>query len=75
MLRQDTHSDTKSDDLFETAATVQDIHPGMKPGDIFVALDDSELGKWKNPLCGDLYLKKQDGRKELEGSVLLYYKT
>lgn len=52
----------------------QDTYPGMKPGDIFVTLDDSELGKGKTPLRGDLYLKVQDDRKELDGSALLYAK-
>ena len=50
----------------------QNIPFDMKPGDIFVTLDDSELSAGKSPLCGELYLKTGDGRKNLDGSVLLY---
>lgn len=48
--------------------------PGMKPGDVFVTLDDSELGKGKTPLQEEMYLKTEEGRKTLDGSSLLYAK-
>lgn len=54
--------------------TGQDTHPGMKPGDIFITLDDSKLGKGAAPLQKELYWKTKDGRKALEGSALLYAK-
>ncbi len=52
----------------------RDIHPGMEPGDIFVTLDDSGLGKGETPLRKELYLKTGEGHKELDGSALLYAK-
>lgn len=51
-----------------------DAHPGMKPGDIFVTLDDTDLGRGETPLKEELYLKTGDGRKNLDGSALLYAK-
>lgn len=48
--------------------------PGMKPGDVFVTLDDSELGKGETPLQEEIYLKTEAGRKALESSSLLYAK-
>lgn len=48
--------------------------PGMKPGDVLVTLDDSELGKGKTPLQEEMYLKTGEGRKTLDGSTLLYAK-
>lgn len=48
--------------------------PGMKPGDVLVTLDDSELGKGKTPLQEEMYLKTGEGRKTLDGSSLLYAK-
>ena len=51
-----------------------DVHADMKPGDIFVTLDDTRLGEGETPLKVELYLKTEDGRKELDGSALLYAK-
>lgn len=46
----------------------------MKPGDVFVTLDDSELGTGKTPMKKELYLMTEAGRKDLQGSALLYAK-